>query len=193
MDSNNSLIKRRILKSINQSDAIVEIRKLTFIEMDTYMDIIKFYKDSVSVYRYVASYNVIGSSLAGYKQFKNISPDDAKTKLNTLVKVTDLTPLYKKYDWSTFFKKLTNNHLFDIISGEEFINAVKSVTDEYNYPSGEWISVIQLKAGKQYRNLKYPGSYENPKYKDVDLIKFETNFSVLLNNFFEKRMLDNIN
>ena len=78
-----------------------------------------------------------------YKGFKNIGPDAPHDKLCNFLKTTDLTSDYKKYDWNTFFRKLIDNHLFDIPSGQELIDAVRAKTDEYNYSTGEWATIIQ--------------------------------------------------
>ena len=193
MDDQNSLIKKGILKPIKQSDAIVEIRYLNFPAAlsEDYINILKFYKDSVRIYRYVTAVSMIGSPMSDeYKLFKDIGPNNSEAKLTNLFKVTDMTAYYNKYDWNAFFKILIDNHLFDIISGKELIDSIRTVTDEYNYPQGEVTSIIQLKIGKQYRNLNVSGSYSNPKYKDIDLIKFETNFKRLLNSFFGKTRIN---
>ncbi|PTQ92923.1 hypothetical protein C8P68_11054 [Mucilaginibacter yixingensis] len=192
MDNQNILIKKKILTPINQSDAMVEIRMATYPSetMGFSMCTIKFYKDKMQICKYETGVTSINNpNPTKYKGFKEIGPDAPSAKLTHFVKTTDLTANYKQYDWNTLFKSLIDNHLFDMVSGQEFINKVIATTNDNNYPLGEWVTTIQLKVGGRYRNLRYPGTYVFSSYQDNNLIKSENNFINLLNGIFKNPII----
>lgn len=179
------LITKKVLKPIEQSDAPLEIRLVQpGDDMETEVWTLVCSGHKMRILDYKMAVSITGQLPISYFsrfQLKNIGREHPADRLINWLKVDDLTGRHKGDNWNDLFGRLIDDHLFEMASGQAFINQVRALTNPNNYPEAAEHShlIIQIKIGNKFRNLRYDGGY-GAKYTNIDIIKQQFDFMTLL-------------
>ena len=173
--SHQHLLKTNVLLPLKKSDSHLEIRILSYYGHYSTTIVIKCGHNKVFVDRYYSSSAPFDTK---YKYVGDVYPGDS-----LFVKHISGIKLQSPETWDLFFKKLIENHFFDLPND----NAITNIVDKENPKASSIIHdgaiYYEVKVGSHYRNVMYTNLFANEADK-ISFVKYQMNLKQLFSQFY---------